>query len=158
MFLAGGAAVHFYTGERISDDVDAVYSKRLLLPADSTVIYRDREGRARSMHIDPTYNDTVALVHEDAYQDSRELPLKVSGIRVRVLEPVDLAVSKLARFGEIDRDDIRALARQGLLDAKKVRERALAALPGYVGDHRSVQTSIEIACRDIAALTTGETG
>ena len=152
MVLAGGAAMHFYTGARISDDVDAVYSKRLLVPADSAVVYRDAEGNARSVHFDPNYNETFALMHEDAHQDAIRLPVDVEGIRVMVLQPVDLAVSKLARFGEIDREDILDLARAGLLTAKALRKRAAEALPGHVGDLSTVKTSIDIACRDIEAL------
>ena len=155
MFLAGGAAMHLYTGARISDDVDAVYSKRLLMPPDSAVIYRDGEGNARSIHLDPNYNDTFALMHEDARDDALELALKVEGIRVMVLQPVDLAVSKLARFGEIDRQDIVDLARNGLVTAKALRKRAADALPGYVGDLAAVRNSIDIACRDIEAARTG---
>jgi hypothetical protein len=34
MYVAGGAAMHFYTGERVSNDVDAVFSKRIALPSD----------------------------------------------------------------------------------------------------------------------------
>jgi len=152
MFLAGGAAIHFYTGARISDDVDAAYSKRLLLPADSTVIYRDADGNARSIHFDPNYNEIFALMHEDAHQDALRLPLDLEGIRVRVLQPVDLAVSKLARFGEVDREDILELARSGLVTAKALKKRAEAALPGYVGDPTMVRNSLDIACRDIEAL------
>lgn len=153
MVLAGGAAMHFYTGARISDDVDAVYSKRLLVPADSAVIYRDSEGNARSVHFDPNYNETFALMHEDAHQDALRLRVDVEGIRVMVLQPVDLAVSKLARFGEIDREDILELARAGLVTAQALRKRAEEALPGHVGDLSTVKNSIDIACRDIEALT-----
>lgn len=32
MFVAGGAALHFYTGARVSEDVDAVFSRRIALP------------------------------------------------------------------------------------------------------------------------------
>jgi hypothetical protein len=153
MYLAGGAAMHFYTGSRISDDVDAVFSKRLLMPADSAVIYRDAEGNARSVHFDPTYNETFALIHEDAHQDALQLAFEnLQGIRIMVLRPVDLAVSKLARFGDIDRNDILDLARAGLVTAKQLRKRAEAALPGYVGDTMPVRNSIDIACRGIEAL------
>ena len=35
---------------------------------------------------------------------------------LHVIDPVDLAVSKVARFSERDREDIRALAVRGLID------------------------------------------
>lgn len=155
MYLAGGTAVHFYTGVRLSDDVDAVFSDKILIPADMTVIYKDRDGTARSVHFDPNYNETYALLHEDAHHDAP--PLKLENVdstivRVHMLRPLDLAVSKMARFSEIDRGDIQELARSGLIDAAGLRERATEALSYFVGDPAAVRTSIDIACRDIAGL------
>jgi hypothetical protein len=65
---------------------------------------------------------------------------------------VDLAVSKLARFADIDRGDILELARNRLITARSLRERAEAALSYYVGNPIQVRTSIDIACRDIESL------
>lgn len=153
MYLAGGAAMHFYTGARMTDDVDAVFDRKLLVPSDSAVIYRDSEGKARSVYLDPNYNETYALLHENAHQDAVRLPLEgIEGARIFVLQPVDLAVSKLARFSEIDREDIRELAKEGLVTANELLKRAEAALPAYVGNPDSVRTSLELACRDIEAL------
>lgn len=152
MYLAGGAAVHFYVGSRSTDDIDAVFSQRLLLPADSAVIFRDAEGNARSVHFDPNYSESHALMHEDAHEDAWPLELEgLEAIRVMVLQPVDLAISKLARFGEIDRSDIRELARAGLFTAQELRARAEEALHGYVGDPASLKTSIDLACRGLEA-------
>lgn len=153
MVLAGGAAMHFYTGARMTDDVDAAFNKKLLVPPELAVIYRDSEGKARSVHFDASYNESYSLLHEDAHQDAVRLRLEgVEGARILVLQPVDLAVSKLARFGEIDRNDILELAREGLITAAGLRKRAEAALPSYVGNLESVRTSIELACREIEAL------
>ena len=41
MYVAGGAALHFHTGERVSVDVDAVFSRRVALPDRLVVAYRD---------------------------------------------------------------------------------------------------------------------
>jgi hypothetical protein len=150
MYLAGGAAMHFYTGERISDDVDAVFDRKLLLPRDAAAIYRDSAGKARAVFFDPNYNETFGLMHENAHRDALRLPLEVEGARIFVLQPLDLAVSKLARFAQVDRADIAALGRAGLVTAAELRERAEAALPGYVGDAKSVRASIDIACDDLA--------
>ena len=150
MVLAGGAAMHFYTGQRISDDVDAVFDRKLLIPSDTVVIYRDSRGDTRTVYFDPTYNESFALMHEDAHHDAMRLPLDgVEGVNVFVLTPVDLAVSKLSRFAAIDREDILALAKAGLIGAKVLRQRAEATLPGYVGKLAGVRTSISLACGDI---------
>lgn len=155
MYVAGGAALHLLTGARVTEDVDATFSERVLLNEDIEVSYRDADGRARLMYLDRNYNDALGLLHEHAYRDSRlvEIPgIDKKLLQVRVLSPVDLAVTKLARFTDQDRDDIQLLARGGLIDSASLRERAEEALGGYVGDVSSVRTSIDIACRLIDAV------
>jgi hypothetical protein len=155
MYVAGGAAMHFYTGERISLDVDAAFSHRIALPENLEVAYRDADGAARMLYLDRNYSDTLALLHEDSYDDS--IALTLDGIDpkvldVRLLSPVDLAVSKLGRFASHDRDDIAALARHGLITSKALRERAEDAVGGYVGAIDRVRGSIEIGCRIVAEI------
>jgi len=154
MYIAGGAALHLLTGAHVTEDIDATFSKRILLSDDIEVSYRDPDGRARLMYLDRNYNDTLGLLHEDAYEDSR--PVGIPGvdrklIEVRVLSPVDLAVTKLARFGDQDRAHIQLLAQKGLVDSASLRKRAEEALAGYVGDTRSVRTSIDVASRLVEA-------
>jgi hypothetical protein len=154
MFVAGGAALHFHTGERVSVDVDAVFSRRLALPDDLDVTYRDVDGSTRLLYFDRQYNDTLGLMHEDAQEDS--LPLRLPGIDakvldVRILTPVDLAVSKLGRFTEQDRADIIALARRGRLTPQDLNARATQALEGYVGDLQRVRGNIATAVKLISA-------
>jgi hypothetical protein len=149
MIVAGGAAQHFYTAARISMDIDATLSKKVLLPADLEVPYLDAEGGTRVLYYDRQYNDTFALLHENADADSRSLALPgidAAILDIRLLAPVDLAVSKISRFAEHDQEDIAALARHGLIDAESVRLRAEEALVAYVGERRRVKTSIRLAC------------
>ena len=154
MYVAGGAALHLITGARVSEDIDAVFSRRILLNEDVQVSYRDADGRARLLYLDRNTNDTLGLLHEDAYEDSR--PVTIPGvaagiIEVRALAPVDLAVTKLARFSGQDRADIELMAKAGLIASASLRKRANEALGGYVGDLHAVRSSIEIACRLIDA-------
>jgi len=155
MYVAGGAALHFHTRARVTEDVDATFSKRVLFNENIEVSYRDPDGRARLLYLDRNYNDTLGLLHEDAYLDSQ--PVKVPGIDrklidVRVLSPVDLAVSKVSRFADQDRDDIVLLAKAGLIDSASLRKRAEEALIGYVGNIAPVRASIDIACRLIDSV------
>lgn len=157
MVLAGGAALNILTGTRATQDVDARFSRRVLFDKDVEVSYRDADGRARVLYLDRNYNDTLGLMHEDAYADSK--PVSIPGIDrkiidVRTLTPLDLAVSKLARFSDQDREDIEVLARNRLIDSASLRRRAEEALGGYVGGLNSVRQSIEIACRAVAAART----
>jgi Nucleotidyltransferase of unknown function (DUF6036) len=150
MFVAGGAAMYLHTGGRVSEDIDAVFSRRLALPEDLEVSYRDTDGLARFLYFDRQYNDTFGLLHEDAYDDS--VALVIEGIdpaivEVRLLSPLDLAVSKIARLSDPDRDDIARLAHFGLVKADALRRRAEEALSGFVGDVERLKSSIEIAYR-----------
>jgi hypothetical protein len=150
MYVAGGAALHFYTGHRLSDDIDASFSHRIALPDDLEVSYKGADGTAELLYFDRQYNDTLGLLHEDAYDDS--IPLTLAGVDpglldVRLLSPLDLAVSKLGRFSGQDREDIVALARLKLVNSGGLRQRAHAAIAGYVGDTNRVQGTIEVACR-----------
>ena len=150
MYVAGGAALYLLTGSRPSEDIDATFSRRLILGEDLEVAYRDADGRARILYLDRNYNDTLGLMHEDAYEDS--VPAAIPGVdpalvEVRILAPLDLAVSKIARFSEQDRADIELLARTGRIDAKSLRRRAEEALGGYEGDLESARTSIDLAYR-----------
>jgi hypothetical protein len=143
--VAGGAAVHLYTGSRVSKDVDAKVMARFIPPDNLEVSYEDRDGHARLLYFDTQYNDSYALLHEDAYEDA--IPIALPGIDparldVRLLSPVDLAVSKLSGFEAHDQEDLRALAREGLITGSAVRRRAEEALPAYAGDVARVKSSI----------------
>ena len=109
-------------------------------------------GKHHTLYFDRQYNDTLGLMHEDAHADS--VPIEVPGVNrkrlgLRVLSPVDLAVSKLARYADPDQQDIKALARAGLLDSKQLRQRAKEALAGYIGRLNDVRISIDQACKII---------
>ncbi len=158
-FVAGGAAVHFYTAYRISGDIDSTFSHRLLLPSDLEVVWVDAQGTARTLYLDKQYNDTFGLIHEDYQRDSildAKLTKALKNIEVRFLNPVDLAVSKLSRYEAHDQEDIRELARRNLITAEAVRHRATEALQAYIGRQESVKVSIELACREIDAVQTSE--
>lgn len=150
MYVAGGAALHFYTGERTSKDIDASFSHRIVLPEDLEVTYRDADGAARLLYFDRQYNDTFALLHPDAREDS--VALALDGVNrkildVRLLSALDLAVSKIGRMSSQDREDIIALARHGLVRSSPLRTRAEEAASSYVGNLPSLKTSIDLACR-----------
>ncbi len=155
MYVAGGAALHMYTGERVTRDIDATFSHRIALPEDLEVAYRDPDGAARLLYFDRQYNDTLGLIHEDAQDDSVTLTLDgvdPGVLDVRLLAALDLAVAKLGRFSSQDREDIATLARHELISATRLRRRAEEALAGYVGDTARVRGSIELAVKVIADI------
>lgn len=156
MYVAGGAALHFHTGGRVSADVDATFSRLIALPDGLHIAWRDDDGSARLLYFDRQYNDTFGLKHEDAYADSIALALEGIDPRVlevRILTPLDLAVSKLGRYSAQDRADIATLAERGLLAPVALENRALQALGSYVGDTRRLRGNISDAVRLVADTT-----
>lgn len=133
VYLAGGMAVHLYTASRVTTDVDAEFGGRVHLPNDLMVEVRLDDGTPQIIYLDTNYNASFALLHEDYLDDAIPVDLGLHQLRVYVLSPVDLAVSKIARLADHDKEDIAALVRRGLTTASEIESRATSALVGYVG-------------------------
>lgn len=150
MFLAGGMAVNFYTGSRPTTDVDASFSHRILLPKaeDLVVSYTDDDGKLKTVYFDMNYNTSFALMHPDFERDAYKVMGSefVNGkIDLRILSPVDLAVSKLARFESNDKQDIADLARCKLLTTNGLINRANSALEYFIGRPEMLQFNLRDA-------------
>jgi hypothetical protein len=153
MFIAGGMATHLYTQDRVTSDVDAEFSKRILLPRDLVV-----ETKAGNMlYLDPTYNSTFALMHERYLDDVIRTPLGTEHIEVYVLSPVDLIVSKIARYNGPDPQDIESLITRFGITAEEIEKRAEEALVGYVGNvdylRRNLGDVLDKARKHTSAMT-----
>lgn len=155
MYLAGGMAVNYYCGTRYTEDVDASFSRRVLFSENEVVAdYVRSDGKKSFIYLDTNYNPTFALMHENFEDDALPWRPEVTTglLNLKILSPVDLAVSKLSRFSERDREDIKALAMEGLITDTALRERAEEALLDYVGNLVSVKNSIQIACEDVKRI------
>lgn len=146
MYLAGGLAVNFYCGSRYTEDVDAFFSKRLILPATGLdVPYRRRDGKPGLLYLDRQYNPTLGLEHRDAEKDSIEwegIGNERRLIQLRVLAPVDLAISKVSRLSQDDYADILALSNQGFFSPDEFKRRGEEALAMYAGNDTEIRLSI----------------
>ncbi|MDA8119907.1 MAG: hypothetical protein M0Z85_07665 [Gammaproteobacteria bacterium] len=133
--LAGGMAAALYGQTRLSEDVDAIFSHRVLLPQEAMIAYTDEQGYTRYLTWDHNYNSTLGLMHPDALDAALPVGTAPRGqIQIFVLTPTDLAVSKLARYADPDRADIQSLIRQGLVHKEAFAQRVTEALDFYVGD------------------------
>src|SRR5438445_11059577 len=132
MFVAGGIAVNYYCGTRYTEDVDASFSKRLLLDFDElNVPYVRKDGKESFLYLDPNYNTSFALIHEDFEVDAIEwtgVGNERRRVHLFVFSSRDLAVSKIARLSDQDREDIRVMATFGLIGEDQIEKRALEAL------------------------------
>jgi hypothetical protein len=153
MFLAGGMAVHYHCGTRYTEDVDASFSARILFPAqDMTVDYIRPDGTPSALYFDANYNDGFALMHPDYKEDAK--PWEGFGnehrlVHLYVLTPLDLAVSKISRFGEQDRADIVALHAAGYFEVEQLQQRAWEAMDYYVGNLDYLRQSIQLICDEL---------
>ncbi len=148
VFLAGGMAVHLYTASRVTTDVDAEFGSRIFLPSDLVVDVQLEDGTRESLYFDTNYNASFALMHEDYLADAIALDVGVPQIRLYVLSPLDLAVSKIARWADNDKEDIADLVRLGLTTADEIEQRATQAIGGYVGGLPMLRLNL----RDAVAL------
>ncbi|WP_247391720.1 DUF6036 family nucleotidyltransferase [Ralstonia pseudosolanacearum] len=154
IYLAGGMAVHLYTAARVTTDVDAEFAGRVMIPNDLAVEVSLEDGTNEIVYLDTNYNPTFALMHEDYQTDSWPVDLGLSHIKVNVLSPVDLAVSKIARLADNDRDDIDTLVRLGLTNAAEIEARANEAIIGYVGGMGMLKANL----RDALAIARAAEG
>jgi hypothetical protein len=145
VYLAGGMAVHLYTAIRVTTDVDAEFGGRIYLPTDLLVEVTLEDGTEHVIYLDTNYNPTFALLHEDYLDDALLVDFDIANFRIYVLAPVDLAVSKIARLADNDKEDIYALVKLGLTTAAEIKERAEQALVGYVGGQEMLLPNLQDA-------------
>ena len=145
VYLAGGMAVHLYTANRVTTDVDAEFAGRVIIPNDLMVEIKLEDGSPQVIYLDTNYNSTFALMHEDYQDDAIPVDLGLEQIQVCVLSPVDLAVSKIARLADNDREDIQELVQLGLTTADEIEQRANSAMAGYIGGRSLLQLNLQDA-------------
>ena len=156
-WLAGGFAVHFHTGYRISDGVDIKWSHKFLIPPDMQTFEMDAPGSAAGVGIvvmDGSFTDVMGSFPPEWEERSREVH-RFDNLVLHVIDPVDLAVSKVARFSERDREDIQVLAERGLIDPGTFAMRLKEAFDHFVGDMTLVQYNVRDAKEIVASAGIG---
>jgi hypothetical protein len=153
-YIAGGFAANYHTGVRLSGDVDIKWSHRVAIPPDMeifTVADPEVPGEAIAVTMDAGFSDTLGLYPPD-WEEAAPAIARVGDIVIHMIAPLDLAVSKLARLAGRDRDDIRALAEQGLIGGDGLVARAEEALGLYVGDTGFIQGNLRDAVEMVRAI------
>lgn len=127
-YLAGGAAVHFYTKMRVSDDVDIIMEPyRPAIPEYLEAMWRDENDELKSLSFDYNYHPNFGLLHDE--YEVRSTPVKTVGnIQVNVLHPIDLVITKVVRFAANDEKDIEELIKLDGFDIDEFEELANDAL------------------------------
>lgn len=133
VYLAGGMATHLYTGHRSTSDIDAEFSTRCLVPKDLVIEFNGEDSQQKALYIDTTYNPNFALMHPVRYKDAEPIKAYSGTFKLFALAPVDLALSKITRLSQIDKEDILNLGLAGLISSVDLCKRADEALADCIG-------------------------
>lgn len=142
-YIVGGAAVHFHTNLRVSNDIDSILSHAVKLPDDLVVPWVDKDGNIQQLSYDYTYNSSFGLMHED--YDKRAVLIKTidEKLNIYILDSLDLIISKISRFSDSDEDDIRALIKIKDIDRIELYNLASDAIKIGIGFPKSIRTHLD---------------
>ncbi|HVB56462.1 MAG TPA: DUF6036 family nucleotidyltransferase [Candidatus Acidoferrales bacterium] len=132
--IGGFAVVSAYGLPRSTNDLDYISIESANLPPDLEAIAGEGSAldKKHRVHV---HRVTIATVPEDYEKRLIELfANKFKNIRLLVLDPYDVVLSKLSRNIERDREDVAYLARTRQLDPNILRERYQEELrPNLIG-------------------------
>ncbi|UZJ45350.1 DUF6036 family nucleotidyltransferase [Marinimicrobium sp. C6131] len=154
----GGCAVHIHTQSRGSADVDAELvshgyadvSDIVALLDEEAYVFEDEEGVSQMLELDTSFNTTLGPLHEDYETRITRLVTQssVPNVEVYVASAVDVAISKLGRFGDRDQKDIQALLRLPRVDIEEFERLAREAISYYVGDQVRLRGNLSAVLGD----------
>lgn len=158
VIVFGGCAVHIHTRARGSADVDAEVSSHgyadrseiIALLGGEAYVFTDDDGLSQMLELDTSFNTTLGPLHED-YED-RVIRLvrgcSVPNVEVYVAGAMDVAISKLGRFGERDQEDIQDLLRLPQVKVEEFERLANEAIGYYVGNSVPVMGNLKVVISD----------
>lgn len=128
VYITGGIAIHFHTAARVSKDLDAIIDQNINIPSKLTVLWQNENGEFEELAYDYNYSPTLGLMHED-YDRRAIFKFSIDDkLNVYILDPVDLIISKLSRFGEQDQEDIQRIIQNDLVNKSQLEELANDAI------------------------------
>ncbi len=148
--LGGAAAVVAYGSKRATTDIDAwiedarIRTKLRTLAGEGTVL-----AKKHQIYFQPA-NMTLMLIEEPEWRE-RSIELlrgKLKHFTVMAASKEDLILSKLSRYNDRDREDIRFLAEERKADVKKLIDYYKAARDYYVGNRRTLDQTFNIVLEE----------
>jgi len=92
------------------------------------VLWQNEHGEFEELAYYYTYSPTLGLMHED-YDRRAIFKFSVENkLNVYILDPVDLMISKLSRFGEQDQEDIKRIIQNDLVNKTEFEKLATDAI------------------------------
>ena len=118
----------------------------IALLGEDAYVFTDDAGVVQILELDISFNTTLAPLHED-YED-RVIRLMIQShapnVEVYVASALDVAISKLGRFGERDQNDIQTLLQLPYVDIKEFERLAREAISYYVGDETRILGNLKM--------------
>jgi hypothetical protein len=112
----------------------------ILIPPNMSIVVR-YGAASYALTFDHQYTPNFGLLHPE--YDRRAIALsRQPGFLLAVLHPIDLALSKVVRFEENDREDIKALAGTGSFDADALQKLGTACLDYMIGNRRFAELNL----------------
>ncbi len=158
VIVFGGCAIHIHSKARGSADIDAEVaslglankSDIIALLDEDTYVFTDEEGVVQVLELDASFNTTLAPLHED-YED-RVIRLvtqsHVPNVEVYVASALDVAITKLGRFGDRDQNDIQTLLQLPYINIEVFERLAREAISYYVGDETRILGNLKVVLDD----------
>ncbi len=138
--LGGAAAVIAYGSKRGTEDIDAWLEDSRMRTRLQELAGKDTDlAKKHQIYFQPA-NMSIMLIEEPEWRERAIEILKgrFKHLRIMAASKEDLILSKLGRYNNRDREDIRFIAEERKVDVKKLIAHYKAARGYYVGDLRSL--------------------
>lgn len=158
VIVFGGCAVHIHSQARGSADIDAEVASHglakksdiIALLDEDTYVFTDEDGVVQILELDASFNTTLSPLHED-YED-RVIRLvtqsNVPNVEVYIASALDVAITKLGRFGDRDQSDIQTLLQLPYINIEEFERLAREAISYYVGDEARILGNLKVMLDD----------
>lgn len=148
--LGGAAAVIAYGSPRGTVDIDAYLEDRRVRHLFEEWAGQGKELAKRFGVYYQSASLHFMLIEDPGWRErAREiLPGKLRNIRVMAISKEDLILSKLSRYNDRDREDIRFLIEKRKVDVKKLIAYYKSARPYYVGERRTLDQTFNIVLEE----------
>ncbi|MEK7859141.1 MAG: DUF6036 family nucleotidyltransferase [Elusimicrobiota bacterium] len=148
--LGGAAAVIAYGSPRGTEDIDAWLEDKRVSEKLQKLAGKDTDlAKKHDLYFQPA-NMTIMLIEEPQWRDRSVEILKgrLKHFKVMAVGKEDLILSKLGRYNDRDRDDIRFLAEERKVDVKKLIAHYKAARVYYVGHLPTIDQTFNVVLEE----------
>lgn len=145
IIVAGGMAAHYWAAKRCVKALEIEFLGARFQSENLQARYVDVNGEDKTIYIDWNYNSTLGPLHEGYVDRAIAAPEMSpdSRVRVFVMAPVDLVISKLKRFSTSDQADIAAL--MPMIDRAQLETLAREAFDVFVGSKSFLESNLKDA-------------